>query len=266
MYEAAKSWFYRARYSKTKREDTEAGVALARKVVALDPKAAAAGKSRGLLVQYYMMNDNKEEALREAEAIVADHPASPDAPLALRYVAEMYEGLKRDKEAQAAWEKLAKDYPDDPQGRRAAGILAFPKLKGRELEIAFVTAAGQKVDAKALRGRVVLVLFWSTTDESSTSNIALLASVDNILQPKGLSVIGVCLDSRPEAMAPTLKKADVSWPQYCDGKRWNSEFVVAFGVRSIPMTILADRSGKIREVGLLGNNLLEAIRRLIDEK
>ena len=67
-------------------------------------------------------------------------------------------------------------------------------------------------------------------------------------------------------MDDCLKKYSVLWPTHNDGKKWNNELVLKFGVTAMPMTILEDRTGKVREVGLLGNNLIEAIKTLIDEK
>ena len=265
VYEEAKAYLYRSRYSKTRKEDVEKAAELARKAVAINPKAEAAAKSRGLLIQYYMMYKKPEEALREAQAIVADHPNSTDAPLALRYVAEISETLKKDKEAQAAWERLVAEYPETPQGKRAAGILAFPKLKGQAFEMAFTSTTGEKVDAKDFRGRVLLVFFWSPGDVTSTGNLALIGSADKMLHAKGLTVLGVCLESRPEMMDAAIRKAEISWPHHNDGKKWDNEFVVAFGIRTLPTSILVDRSGKIREVGLLGTELIEATRRLLDE-
>jgi tetratricopeptide (TPR) repeat protein len=265
-YEEAKACFYLSRYSDRKKEDLETGAQLALKAIEIDPKVEAAAKARGLLIQYYKMYGKYDEVIQQAQAIVADFPESADAPLALRYIAEAYETMKKDKEATEAYEKLAKDYPECDHGKRAAGVLAARKLKGSVLELAFTSTAGEAVDVKTFKGRVVLVYFWASTDRSSISNLAAIASVEKYLHDRGLTVLGVSLDTDRAALDDCLKKYGVLWPTHNDGKKWNNELVLRFGVTAMPMTILVDRTGKVREMGLLGNNLIEAIKTLIDEK
>ena len=161
--------------------------------------------------------------------------------------------------------KLAAEYPETPQGKRAAGVLVFRKLKDNPLALAFTSTTGEAVDAAKHRGKVVLVYFWTTGDESSKANMELLVKVDKALGDRGLVVLGVCMSTEQAAMESECKASGASWPEYFDGKRWDNEMATKLGIREFPTTILADRSGKVREVGLLAEPLVDAVRKLLDE-
>ena len=49
------------------------------------------------------------------------------------------------------------------------------------------------------------------------------------------------------------------WRQVFDGKYWQAENAVAYGVRSIPFTLLIGRHGKIAAIGARGPALATAI-------
>jgi alkyl hydroperoxide reductase subunit AhpC len=63
-----------------------------------------------------------------------------------------------------------------------------------------------------------------------------------------------------------IKSTNMSWPQYFDGKEWDNAIVRKYGIISIPMTLLVDKTGKVREVGLRDHELQAAIQKLLDEK
>jgi hypothetical protein len=86
------------------------------------------------------------------------------------------------------------------------------------------------------------------------------------LRERGFEIIGISLDQDREAMETALKKADMTWPQSFDGKGWQTEIAVRFGVRSIPSTWLFDKKGKLREHGLRGQELEARIENLLKEK
>ena len=51
----------------------------------------------------------------------------------------------------------------------------------------------------------------------------------------------------------------MEWPQYFDGKGWQSDLAVKYGINSIPATYLLDTEGKILAKGLRGEALETAL-------
>ena len=212
------------------------------------------------------MNKNTEEALKQAQAIVADFPNSSFAAFALLYIGDTYEKTGKEAEALAAYEKLVKTYPDDPAGVRAAGILAFKKLPGSLLDLHFTSTDGKTIDLKDYRGKVVLVDFWASWCPPCRASLPALVETEKSLRAKGFQVLGISLDGDKDAMNKFIKSTNMSWPQYFDGKEWDNAIVRKYGIISIPMTLLVDKTGKVREVGLRDHELQAAIQKLLDEK
>ncbi|MBI4229834.1 MAG: redoxin domain-containing protein, partial [Planctomycetes bacterium] len=80
---------------------------------------------------------------------------------------------------------------------------------------------------------------------------------------QGFEVIGVSLDSDVEAMRTFARENAMPWRQHCDGQRFDGSLVRRFGVQGIPTTFLLNREGRIHEVGLRGEALVEAVGRLV---
>jgi Thioredoxin-like len=67
---------------------------------------------------------------------------------------------------------------------------------------------------------------------------------------KGVEFIGVSLDQPKEAGGlDKLKKFvtdnEIAWPQYYQGKGWDSEFSKSWGINSIPCMFVVDQDGKL---------------------
>jgi len=267
-YEEAKAYFFLAQLQEPRKQKEleNKGAEIARHTVELDPKADAAARARGLLFQYYRMNKNTEEALKQAQAIVADFPDSSFAAFALLYVGDTYDKTGKEAEALATYEKLVKEYPDDPAGIRAAGILAFKRLPGSMLDLHFTSTDGKPIDLKDYRGKVVLVDFWATGSLPCRASVPGLVEMEKKLRDKGFRILGISLDSDKDTMEKYIKSMNMSWPQHFDGKEWNNEIARKCGITSIPMTLLIDKTGKVREVGLRDRELQAAAEKLLGEK
>ncbi|HEU4366093.1 MAG TPA: TlpA family protein disulfide reductase, partial [Candidatus Krumholzibacteria bacterium] len=62
-----------------------------------------------------------------------------------------------------------------------------------------------------------------------------------------------------------VQQQGIEWPQYFDGKWWNNDVATMYGIKSIPATLLVDRSGKIRYKSLRGRQLEAAVEKLVAE-
>ena len=266
-YEEGRAYLNRSRWTKTVEQDQKTAADFAAQVVKAAPNSEAAAKAHGLLIQYYKMTNKTDQLIAEAEALVRDCHDSPEAPLALRYIADTYEQMGKTEEAIKAYELLAKEYPEKPQGQAAAGILAARKLKGGVLDMTFKASNDADVDTKAFKGKVVLVVFWMPGQPSSKDTLARAAAALKAGGPTSLAVVGVFLGTDAAQLDEETKAAGATWPEFFDGKnkKFKNEQAVKFGVRECPYTILADRTGKVRETGLTGPKLTDAIQALVGE-
>ena len=62
---------------------------------------------------------------------------------------------------------------------------------------------------------------------------------------KGFTIIGISLDKDEQALANFVARKLIPWPQYFDGKGWENEFAMKYGVRAIPEMWLINPRGEV---------------------
>ncbi len=76
-------------------------------------------------------------------------------------------------------------------------------------------------------------------------------------------------ETREEGGSDKLKKfvqeQEIAWPQYYQGKGWNSEFSTSWGIDAIPAVFIIDTEGKLFSVKARGK-LDEMIPTLLEKK
>lgn len=95
----------------------------------------------------------------------------------------------------------------------------------------------KSVDLPALRGQVVLVNFWATWCRPCELEIPWFVEMQSDLGPRGLRVVGVCMDEKQDGVPAFLKRHRVNYPVVHD-----KDFP---GVKALPATFLLHRNGKV---------------------
>ena len=151
-----------------------------------------------------------------------------------------------------------------PQRRSTAGRVKSPRpikpFKTQDID-------GKPIALNDYKGKVVLVDFWATWCGPCLMDMPNLVSVYKKYADKGFDIVGISLDrgAQEAKLRKTLERFGAPWRQIFDGKGWGSTIAQANGVRSIPMTFLLDRSGKVRYTHLRGPSLEEKVAELIAE-
>ncbi len=131
-------------------------------------------------------------------------------------------------------------------GRIASGMLRVGSEIGNPLNMRFTAIDGRKVDLASLRGNVVLLHCMSTATPETAAAVPLLLQAYRQLQPLGLEVVLISLDTDVKRLGAYVDDLQIPWPVYCDAKAWESPFVYGLGVRDVPTTFLIDRNGRLR--------------------
>ena len=139
-----------------------------------------------------------------------------------------------------------------------------PYRLGAPVEIRFTALDGQEVDLANLKGKVVLVNFWSTTCGPCLAELPALKAAYERWHPQGFEIVGIALDDKEGPLRRFIKEKGLAWPQHFDGKGWGSQFAMKYGVFSIPTMWLVDRQGNLRDVNARGN-LEDRIQALLND-
>ena len=140
----------------------------------------------------------------------------------------------------ATLEGLAKS-PNKATANAAHDQLA---LLTQPIDLKFDSATdGQPVDLAKLRGKVVLLDFWATWCGPCMAKLPEIQKINEKYKDKGFQLIGISLDQDKDALLKTVKAKKMDWPEYFDGKGWESAVSTRFGVQAIPAAWLVDRQG-----------------------
>lgn len=108
-----------------------------------------------------------------------------------------------------------------------------------------VTLSGEKVNNAKLRGKTVLINFWSTM---SSEYIYPVSNQRRLLRKFGNRVtqLNICLDIDTTTCCRVLRSDTIKGYNVCDLRSFGSPLVSVFGFRSLPSNILVDSTGVIR--------------------
>lgn len=111
----------------------------------------------------------------------------------------------------------------------------------------YVTIAGEKVKLEDLRGKYVYIDVWATWCGPCRGEIPYLAKVEEKYKEKNIAFVSISVDEDKDFNKWKKFVADkqLGGIQLFADKNWNSEFITAFGINSIPRFILIDPKGVV---------------------
>ncbi len=221
--------------------------------------------------------------IKQFDALVEKHKAEKTDQVAeiLFMKAQLYLEVLRDtpEPALEAIKQIKRDFPQTKLGKAAddilpqvEGLVAAAKIRRTLIPgtkfpaFAEKDSTGQPLVLTNYHGKVVLVDFWATWCPPCLADLPNLIKIYQAYRPKGFEIIGVDLDDDPQRLARFLKEKDVTWPQYYDGKVWQSKLAVKYGVVKTPTSYLLDKQGIIVTNDVHGPALEAAVAQALAKK
>lgn len=119
---------------------------------------------------------------------------------------------------------------------------------GRPLEFRFTSLRGAPVDLAALRGQVVVLIFWSAESPHCLLWLRNFRRQWEKLPKENLRILTISLDSNRRALDQRLDDLPASWPTRFDGKGWESPFARSLGINALPSVWILDKKGVVRTI------------------
>ena len=131
-------------------------------------------------------------------------------------------------------------------------------------EINLFNPEGEKVSLSSLRGKIVLIDFWAAWCSPCRRESPNMVKIYKKFKDSGFEIYGVSLDKTKDSWMNAIKIDGLIWTHVTDLKYWKSEAALAYGVKSIPYTVLIDRDGVIIAKGLRGESLEKKLEEIFE--
>lgn len=139
------------------------------------------------------------------------------------------------------------EHHDKKVAAMAREELNLVEVNKAPLDLKFTAMDGREVDLAQLRGKVVLLWFWSPKARNADREHDGLRVVRDTYAKRGFEVIGIACskESDREAVVKFVKDHRVAWPQHFDGKETKGELTTKLNVHNVPAAYLLDQKGML---------------------
>ena len=125
---------------------------------------------------------------------------------------------------------------------------------------------GKMVSVASLKGKYVLVSFWSTTSEESMNQLPVLRSIYNDYHRKGLEIYQISLDPDAERWKNVVRYEEIPWISVREPDPENPVYARLMNITYLPSNLLYDPQGNIINTNLTGRNLLIRMDQLFNKQ
>ncbi|MBR5243504.1 MAG: TlpA family protein disulfide reductase [Thermoguttaceae bacterium] len=209
-------------------------------------------------------------AMKEVEAFVAAHPTAADMTTDLVVpVAILAATLEDPTLPTAVWAPILKNLKaaGDADSLRALesleGAIRFSELEGKTFEWFGRTVDGKAFDPASVKGKVVLVDFWASWNESCADVQEQLAKLYQAYNKSGFEIVGYNLDGDAKAMQAYLAKSPLAWPILTDLQAIAAKeksLARYYGIDEVPTLILIGGDGKVAATDVDLETLLATLK------
>ncbi len=207
----------------------------------------------------------------DTSAIDAFIQLAPKDPRAGQLIYMSAMSASDSKTKTALEDRILKEFPESQFTVMIKGARRQRERIGKPFELEFTdVSSGSTISMAALKGKVVVVDFWATWCGPCVAEMPTMKKLYEKFHGQGVEFLGVSLDQPKEqggldALKKFVKEHEIRWPQYYQGKYWQSEFSKSWGINSIPTMFLVDQEGKLVSVEARGK-LEELIPELLAKK
>jgi hypothetical protein len=179
------------------------------------------------------------------------YPQAAEAPKAVLEAGQIWESLKNAEEACRCYRCLIEKFSQHALARKAEGCLWRLGLGGASVHLKLPLLYSSEdrpdlcFDIEELRGRVVVVYFWSATYSRSGEEFDALRRLADRYQSRGLAIVYVNLDRDPEPARAFLSGRLTAGEHLYQSGGLDGAVAERYGLQSLPQAFLIGRNGTL---------------------
>ena len=211
---------------------------------------------------------SQEQLLKRLAKFVEDYPQGEDTPDALMQLGMVSELMGRETEAKNWYKQLIKNHADKKSFvAKAEGALRRFDLEGQPLELAGSSITGTRFDISSLRGKVVVVYYWDSSNQQSIGDFARMKELlrvygdESRAQSKRLEIVCINLDSSPPVAGASLSSGPGI--QLFQPGGLESSLANQYGIVVLPTMFLVGPDGKVVSRNVQIATVEEEIKKLV---
>jgi AhpC/TSA family len=217
-------------------------------------KLADAGFSRASLLMQNQQGSperTRDSIIRSAQNFTGKYPGDRRGPRLLVEAATVCDDVPNQK--RELLEEALRLTDEEPLKRRITDDLRRVDLLGKALELKMSSLAGGQIDLAALRGNVVVLIFWSSDSPHSLLWLRDFRSSWEALPKDRLRVVTVSLDESRVAFDSRFRELRADWPTHFDGLGWRGAIPRSLGINALPAVWMIDKRGILRSINSRAN-------------
>jgi len=217
-------------------------------------KLADAGFSRASLLMQNQQGSperTRDSIIRSAQNFTGKYPGDRRGPRLLVEAATVCDDVPNQK--RELLEEALRLTDEEPLKRRITDDLRRVDLLGKALELKMSSSAGGQIDLAALRGNVVVLIFWSSDSPHSLLWLRDFRSSWEALPKDRLRVVTVSLDESRVAFDSRFRELRADWPTHFDGLGWRGAIPRSLGINALPAVWMIDKRGILRSINSRAN-------------
>jgi|SRR5579884_421198 len=190
-----------------------------------------------------------------------EHPGVPEAAKAILQAAQTAESLGDKQEAGRCYRFLIERFPTDAAARKAVGALwrlgEDHQPMALELPLLYSSAnfSNSVFNLDELRGRLVIVYFWTSTSEGVAEEFQTLKQITDRYAGRGLDIIYVNMDSDPAAGRSFLSGRLTAGVHVYQPGGLDGAIAERYGLLKLPQAFLVGRDGELLKHSLTASRL-----------
>ena len=168
---------------------------------------------------------------------------------------------------EAVEKALTPKYADNQFVQYISSKVKSSLVPGREApEIAMKDPDGKIRKLSDLRGKIVMIDFWASWCRPCRMENPNVVRLYHRYHDKGFEIYSVSLDKQRDQWLLAIDQDNLVWPNHVsDLNGWTSSGGAAYGITSVPSTVLVDRQGRIIARNLRGQELENKLREIFGE-